>query len=211
MTFLSRIRGVGDRGHVALTFDDGPDRQATPQLLDLLASRDVKATFFLIGIQVQDDPGLAKEIAAAGHEIAVHGWLHRCLLYRTPRATHKDITAAHELIGDVTGAALRWYRPPYGVLTWPAYSAARRLGLTPVLWTAWGRDWSARATPESVFRTVTGSLRGGGTVLLHDSDRFAATGSWRSMLGAVPLLLDECEHRGLSVGPLGEHGLKTAS
>ncbi|MEV4314963.1 polysaccharide deacetylase family protein [Actinocrispum sp. NPDC049592] len=207
MTFLKRLRGVGDPTHVALTFDDGPDRQATPQLLDLLASRGVTATFFLIGIQVRDDPGLAKEIAAAGHEIAVHGWEHRCLLYRSPRATHQDIAAAHELIGEVIGAPLQWYRPPYGVLTWPAYSAARRLGLTPVLWTAWGRDWSARATPTSVFRTVTRSLRGGGTVLLHDSDRFASPGSWRSMLGAVPLLLDECERRGLTVGPLGEHGL----
>ena len=91
-------------------------------------------------------------------------------------------------------------------MTAGTYLACRRLGLTPVLWTAWGEDWRARATSRSVHDTVARDLYGGGTVLLHDSDCTSATGSWRTTLGALPRLLDTCDERGLSVGPLRHHG-----
>jgi hypothetical protein len=93
------------------------------------------------------------------------------------------------------------------VLTTATVVAATRLDLIPVLWTAWGRDWSRTATPTSVLNTVTGQLRGGGTVLLHDSDCTSAPGSWKNTLSALPPLLDHCDRHGWSVGPLGEHGL----
>jgi peptidoglycan/xylan/chitin deacetylase (PgdA/CDA1 family) len=105
----------------------------------------------------------------------------------------------------VTGQRPRWYRPPYGVLTTAALYACRRLDLTPVLWTAWGRDWEASATPESIRGTVIGKLRGGGTVLLHDSDCTSAPDSWRRTLGALPALLDDIRAYGLTVGPLAAH------
>jgi hypothetical protein len=85
--------------------------------------------------------------------------------------------------------------------------AARRLGLTPVLWTCWGYDWTSRATARSVLRTVVKDLAGGGTILLHDSDHAASVGAWRSTLGALGPLLNECERRGLRVGPLAEHAV----
>ncbi|WP_198171267.1 polysaccharide deacetylase family protein [Actinoplanes awajinensis] len=88
-----------------------------------------------------------------------------------------------------------------------ALLGARRLGLTPVLWTAWGRDWTASATPDSVFRAVRRGLSGGGTILLHDSDHSAAPGAFESMLGALPAILVRCRARGFAVGPLHEHGL----
>ena len=86
-------------------------------------------------------------------------------------------------------------------------AAGRRLGLTPVLWTTWGRDWEARATPERVLRTLTPQLRGGGTILLHDSDCTSAPGSWRNTLGALDGLIDLIEDAGHTLGPLREHGL----
>lgn len=86
-----------------------------------------------------------------------------------------------------------------------AHLAARRLGLTPVLWTWWGEDWTARAIPDSVHRTLVRDLRGGGTILLHDSDCTSAPGAWRSALGALPRILDACQERGPTVGPLREH------
>jgi peptidoglycan/xylan/chitin deacetylase (PgdA/CDA1 family) len=206
---LPRLRGIGSDHHIALTFDDGPDPRSTPHFLDLLRERGVHATFFMVGEQLSHNRRLGKEIAAAGHEIAVHGWHHRNVLTRGSAAVYDDIASAHDLIADVTGTQPRWYRPPYGVLSWPALSAAQRLGMTPVLWTAWGRDWTARATPASVFQTTARGLRGGATILLHDSDRYAAVGSWRATLGAVALLLDECERRQLSPGPLRTHGLES--
>jgi peptidoglycan/xylan/chitin deacetylase (PgdA/CDA1 family) len=204
---LPRLRGIGLPDHVALTFDDGPDPRSTPRFLDVLRERGVKATFFMVGEQLSRNPALGAQIAAEGHEVAVHGWHHRNLLGRGRRATYDDLAAACDLIADVTGEVARWYRPPYGILSRPALSAVQRLDLSPVLWTCWGRDWTARATPESVLRAVNRGMRRGATVLLHDSDRYAAVGSWRATLGALPALLDECEQKRLRVGPLAEHGV----
>jgi peptidoglycan/xylan/chitin deacetylase (PgdA/CDA1 family) len=203
---FGRLSGEGDPRHVALTFDDGPDPDATPAVARVLGERAVTATFFLLGQMVAKAPGLAADLAAAGHEIGVHGWEHRYLTMRGPRATLDDIRRATDLIGSATGTAPRLFRPPYGVLTGGALLAARQLGLTPVLWGTWGREWSAGATPASVYRSLTARLHGGVTVLLHDSDCTSPPGSSRAALGALPLLLDECARRGLSVGPLGQHG-----
>ncbi|MYR88676.1 polysaccharide deacetylase family protein, partial [Streptomyces sp. SID685] len=85
--------------------------------------------------------------------------------------------------------------------------AARRAGLRPVLWSAWGKDWRADATPRSVHALVTAQLRGGGTILLHDSDRQSAPGCWRAALDALPGIVGDCREAGLAVGPLGEHGI----
>jgi peptidoglycan/xylan/chitin deacetylase (PgdA/CDA1 family) len=205
---LPRLRGIGSAHHVALTFDDGPDPRSTPRFLDLLKRRDVRATFFVVGEQLATNPFLGKEIAAAGHEIAVHGWHHRTIFGQRPGGIYDELARVCDLVAGVTGTEPRWYRPPCGVLSWPALSASQRLGLTPVLWTSWGRDWTSAATVESVFRTASRGLRGGSTILLHDSDRYAAVGSWRAALGAVALLVDECERRRLRAGPLREHGLE---
>ncbi|HKT01493.1 MAG TPA: polysaccharide deacetylase family protein, partial [Rugosimonospora sp.] len=199
------LAGIGRPDHVALTFDDGPHPLSTPRFLDLLDRMSVRATFFLLGQWANNAPGLVKEIAASGHEIAVHGYQHRCLIARGPRGTYDDLARARDVISAAADQPVSWFRPPYGVLTGSTLVAARRLGLTPVLWTAWGRDWSAKATADSVYRTVTADLDGGGTILLHDSDVTSAPGSWRATLGAVPRLVRECRERGLAVGPLAEH------
>ncbi|MDT0467762.1 polysaccharide deacetylase family protein [Streptomyces gibsoniae] len=206
-TAMPRLAGQGRPDHVALTFDDGPDHLATPHFLALLEARGIHATFFLLGSMLARSPGLAKEMAAAGHEIAVHGWHHRPLLVRGPRATYDDLARARDAVADVTGRPPTLFRPPYGVMTTAGHLACRRLDLTPTLWTAWGEDWRKRATPRSVEDTVLKDLRGGGTILLHDSDCTSATGSWRTTLRALPRILDTCEARGWQVGPLHEHGV----
>jgi peptidoglycan/xylan/chitin deacetylase (PgdA/CDA1 family) len=202
------LAGQGNPGHVALTFDDGPDPGSTPDFIGVLADRKVRATFFMLGSMVAKSPRLAAEIAAAGHEVGVHGWDHRYLPACSPRATRSDLTRAAELIADVTGTSPRLFRPPYGVLSGPALLTARGLGLTPVLWGAWGREWASGATSESVLQTLLRGLDGGVTVLLHDSGCMSPPGAWQAGLRAVPLLLDECERRGLTVGPVGEHGIQ---
>jgi peptidoglycan-N-acetylglucosamine deacetylase len=206
-TFLPRLDGQGDPRHVALTFDDGPHPRSTPFFLRELDRRGVRATFFLLGSELARSPQLGRDIAAAGHEIALHGWHHRRLVWYGPRRTRDELTRARDLIAETTGTPPRWFRPPYGVLSGAALLTARRLELTPVLWTCWGWDWSRSSTPDSVYDTVFRGLTGGGTVLLHDSDAHAALGAWKSTLGALPRVLDECARRGWSVGPLAEHGV----
>ncbi|MBB5826467.1 polysaccharide deacetylase family protein [Micromonospora carbonacea] len=204
--FLPRLDGAGPPGRIALTFDDGPDPESTPRFLDVLAAHRTRATFFVLGTMLVRSPWLAADLVAGGHEVAVHGWEHRNLLGRGPLATYRDLARTRALVEAATGRAPRFFRPPYGVLTGPALLASARLGLTPVLWTRWGRDWTAAATPDSVFDTVTARLAGGDTVLLHDADCAAAPGAWRATLAALPRLLAECRRRGWTVGPLGAHG-----
>jgi peptidoglycan-N-acetylglucosamine deacetylase len=200
------LAGVGRPDQVAITFDDGPDPVSTPRFLDLLAARDVRATFFLLGFMIRRAPtSLVRDIVACGHEIGVHGTDHRNLLLRGPAATRDDLARTRDLIGEITGSAPRWYRPPYGVLTTSAALAAQALQLRPVLWTTWGWDWTRRATTESVQRSVCRHLGGGGTVLLHDADCTSAPGSWRATLGAVPGILDECDRRGWQTSVLSDH------
>ncbi|GAA3835198.1 polysaccharide deacetylase family protein [Streptomyces coacervatus] len=208
---MPRLAGQGRPDHIALTFDDGPDPLSTPHFLRALEARGIRATFFLLGSMLVRTPGLAQEMAAAGHEIGIHGWHHRALLLRGPRATHDDLARARDLVAQVTGELPRLFRPPYGVMTTSTHLACRRLGLTPVLWTAWGEDWRSRATPRSVHDTVTRDLRGGGTILLHDSDCTSAPGSWCTTLAALPRILDTCAAHDWHTGPLRDHGTPRAS
>ncbi|MFD2415443.1 polysaccharide deacetylase family protein [Amycolatopsis pigmentata] len=122
-----------------------------------------------------------------------------------PRRVHDDLARACDVIENASHHRPQWIRAPYGVFSGASLLAARRLGLTPVLWTCWGYDWTRRATGASVTRTVLKDLRGGGTILLHDSDHAASAGSWRSALAALNPILDACAARGLRVGPLAEH------
>jgi peptidoglycan/xylan/chitin deacetylase (PgdA/CDA1 family) len=204
-TLTPGLAGWGDPGHVALTFDDGPHPEATPRVLAVLDRYEVRATFFVLGRELARTPALGRALAERGHEVAVHGWDHRCLLRHGPAAVHDDLARTADLVHRTTGRPPRWLRAPYGVFTGAALLAAHRLRLTPVLWTCWGFDWTRRATPTSVAATVLRGLAGGGTILLHDSDVAAAPGSWRSALGALPHVLDHCRGHGLSVGPLAEH------
>jgi peptidoglycan/xylan/chitin deacetylase (PgdA/CDA1 family) len=202
------LAGLGHPGHVALTFDDGPDPASTPYVLDLLGELRVRATFFLLGEEVRRYPDVARETAARGHELAVHGWTHSRPWRPAPLRDLTETARAAAQVRRATGTAPVWYRPPYGILTGGRWAAARRCGLRPVLWTAWGRDWTADATATSVLTTVRRDLYGGGTVLLHDTDRTASPDSWRATLAALPALIGHCRTAGWEVGPLGDHGVR---
>ncbi|HEV2311393.1 MAG TPA: polysaccharide deacetylase family protein [Acidimicrobiia bacterium] len=202
-----RLVGWGRSDHVALTFDDGPDPASTPAFLAELDRLGWHATFFLLGRMTRQAPSLAAEIVAAGHEVGVHGDDHRSMLSRGPISVRREIARTTDVVADAAGVAPRWFRPPFGALSYGALSGARRAGLDTVLWTSWGRDWRAEATPESVLADVLRRDVAGGTVLLHDSDCESAPGSWHAALGALAPLAEHLQERDLTVGSLGEHGL----
>lgn len=199
------LAGVGRPEHLALSFDDGPDPLSTPPILDELDRLGWKATFFLLGTMVRAAPSLAAELVVRGHEVGVHGDRHANHLLKPATWTVADVGRAKATIGEATGITPRWFRPPYGALSASSIVAARRHQLQTVLWTAWGRDWRAAATPETVTADVLRGCRPGATVLLHDSDCTSAPGSWRATLGALGPLADAWQQRGLQVGTLGEH------
>ncbi len=187
---LFRIpRTLNSDGGIALTFDDGPHPQGTPAVLDILRDADATATFFLVGEQVERWPRIAADIAAAGHEIALHGYRHRNLLRRTPRGIAADLDRAMAVIAAATDREPGCYRPPYGVFSPAGLAAAQHRGLAPLLWSRWGCDWRACATPQSVARRATRELTPGDVILLHDADHYSCDGSWRTTVAALPLVL----------------------
>jgi peptidoglycan/xylan/chitin deacetylase (PgdA/CDA1 family) len=194
--------GIADRtltgSDYGLTFDDGPHRLGTPAVLEALAARGVRATFFLVGEQVARNPALAGEIVAAGHGIGLHCDRHRNQLRLTPRSVREDIERGAARIEEMTGCAIERYRPPYGIFNAAALALVHRNGWRPLLWTHWGRDWEERATPGSIVaRLVGGPVAEGSVLLLHDADDYSAPGSWRRTAAALPRILDELEGRGL--------------
>jgi peptidoglycan-N-acetylglucosamine deacetylase len=190
-------RTSSGRGY-ALTFDDGPHRQGTPAILEILRREQVRATFFLVGEQVLRNPALAREIADAGHGVGLHCHRHRNLMRLTPAQVREDITRAQESIATHTGLRPELYRPPYGILNASALRLARARGWRTLLWTHWGRDWEARATPASIASSVTDGAGAGAVLLLHDADDYSAPGSWRRTAAALPRVLETLARRGLA-------------
>lgn len=203
--------GIGRAGHVALTFDDGPDAFGTAAVMRTLAAQRWQATFFVLSDQVARSPGIVRELVAEGHELGVHGGSHRNQRELTAAEIRRDIERAYRTVADVAQVRPRWYRPPYGALSPAALRTAKELGMRTVLWTATGRDGRTAATPQSICADITTGRLDGGTIVLHDSDCASDPGSWHATVGSLPLLADVLEARGLAVGPLGEHfGLRAA-
>jgi peptidoglycan/xylan/chitin deacetylase (PgdA/CDA1 family) len=181
----------------ALTFDDGPHAQGTPAVLEILARAGVRATFFLVGEQVRRNPALAREIVDRGHGVGLHCDRHRNLLRLTPWQVREDIARALDAIEASSGRSPQLYRPPYGVLNASALRLAAGRGWRTLLWSHWGRDWEAHATPESIASRVTDGVGEGSVLLLHDADDYSAPGSWRRTAAALPIVLEALAERGL--------------
>lgn len=188
---------------VALTFDDGPHPEGTRAILAALERAHARATFFLVGEQVERSPELAAEVAAAGHEIGVHCQQHRNLMRLTPRQVREDLDRAADVIANAAGRELRAYRPPYGILNMAALAYARTAGWEIFLWRRDGKDWDAGATPHSIAARIVRRLAPGDVILLHDGDHYSAADSWRRTAGALELLMRDFEQRGLVTAPLG--------
>jgi peptidoglycan/xylan/chitin deacetylase (PgdA/CDA1 family) len=182
---------------VALTFDDGPHPQGTPIVLEILREAGARATFFLVGEQVERRPTLVAEIVAAGHDVELHCHRHRNALRLTAGQFLEDAERAGAAIEEAGGQEVGDHRPPYGIYSAATLRACRRRGWRPVLWSRWGKDWRGRATADSIARRATRSVGAGDIVLLHDADYYSAPGSWTRTAAALPIILEELGSRGL--------------
>jgi peptidoglycan/xylan/chitin deacetylase (PgdA/CDA1 family) len=182
-------------GGVALTFDDGPHPQGTPDVLSVLEEAGIKATFFLVGEQVERRPALAAEIAGRGHTVALHGYRHRPQPSLGASAVQEDLARGLEAIAQATGAPAVWHRPPYGLYSPAGLEAARERGLKPILWSRWGKDWRRLTTPERIAARVTRDLRPGDVILLHDADFYSSMGSHERTVAALKLIVRELKRQ----------------
>jgi peptidoglycan/xylan/chitin deacetylase (PgdA/CDA1 family) len=158
---------------IALTFDDGPNPRWTPQLLDLLAKYNVRATFFLIGQFAVQQRELVRRTHEGGHLIGNHTWTHPNL-FRTDRPqTRKELDETTNRLQQITGTRVRFFRPPYGFRRPHTLLIARELGMIPVTWNVIGNDWDAPSAEAIVTRvtrlTEKNRRRGDATnLVLHD-------------------------------------------
>jgi len=197
--FPARERLDDDR--VALTFDDGPDPEGTPGVLDALDTAGVKATFFMVGEQVKAAPMLAREVATRGHEIALHGATHRPHRELNPRDSRDEPAYGLGTLEAATARKPRWFRPPYGVFNEHSYEPVRAVGLEPVYWSAWGMDWET-ISAERILDLVERDLEPGAILVLHDSARYAHRPDVSATVEAIPLIVALAAERGLALGPL---------
>ncbi len=163
----------------ALTFDDGPDPDLTPQVLDVLARHQVTSTFCCMGWNVQRHPDLFAQVVDAGHEIGNHGWSHRDLAQFPAAMAAAEIRRSHELLTERSGKPPRWYRPPRGELTGSAVRVAGELGCDVLLWSFYGGP-AGQNTPAEVQANVLRNLLPGAIVDFHDGigrDTFHRGGS----------------------------------
>ena len=156
-----------------------------------------RGTFFLCGEQVERYPGLAREIAAAGHTVALHGHRHRNALRLPPRAFVADLERGIAVLEDELGSRPSLYRPPYGIFSFPAIAEVRARGLAPLLWSRWGHDWRSDRTPKQIAEELSGDLVDGDVLLLHDADHYSHPGCWRGTVAALPEVLERIEAAGL--------------
>jgi peptidoglycan-N-acetylglucosamine deacetylase len=192
---LAIQRTLPGAGGVAITFDDGPHPEGTPAVLEILDAANIRATFFLVGEQVERRPELAREIVARGHQVALHGHRHRPQPALPGRVIGDDLARGADAIERATGIRLVWHRPPYGLYSSAGLEAVRRRGLKPLLWSRWGKDWRRFTTPGRIAHRASANLRAGDVILLHDADFYSSTGSHRRTAEALKLIVRELKRQ----------------
>lgn len=165
---LGTVRRVHtDMPVLALSFDDGPDPTQTPRVLDVLAAHEGRATFFMLLARARRHPALVAEVAAQGHEVALHGVDHRSLAGQPRRAVASVLGSAAAELATIAGRRVELFRPTYGAQSIGSYLGARAAGLACVTWDVDSQDWRGDDV-HSVSSTVIEAARPGSIVLLHD-------------------------------------------
>ena len=184
----------GDAREIALTFDDGPNDAATPQLLEVLARHGVRATFFIIGGFALQRPELVRAVAAAGHLIGNHTMSHPKLSVTPAARVRQELVECSAVLEDITGAAVKFFRPPFGARRPAVLRIPRELGLVPVMWNVTGYDWEPIGAEKILAKLNAGIARNGSAsrgsnLLLHDGGHRAMGSPRMDTVRAVERLL----------------------
>ncbi len=197
----------GPHSHLAsITFDDGPSATYTPQILDVLKDKGVKATFFVVGDHVRKYPDVARRIVAEGHDIGNHTYSHRDLVGVTRQLVLNQLGAADKAIREVTGAETSLFRPPRGLFSQAVRGVVvDELGYQIVMWTVSSLDWRS-PSPARIARRVRHHIRPGGIVLFHDSGSWIRRegGTRANTVAALPVVIDELRASGYRLLPVSE-------
>ena len=203
---FGRVVHRGPRGtdRIALTFDDGPG-PSTPAVLDALRDAGARATFFVLGRQVERHPELVRRIAADGHELASHGYDHGILVFRGLAHVADQLRRTERAIADAAGpeSLSRIFRAPHGFRGPATALAAMRAGYRVAGWTTGVFD-SDLPGADVIAARVAHDLAPGAIVLLHDADGWQPGASRAQTAEAIPAICAAVRDRGLEPVPLGE-------
>jgi peptidoglycan/xylan/chitin deacetylase (PgdA/CDA1 family) len=189
---------------VALTFDDGPHPDSTPRILEVLARKDVKAAFFLIGSQAQRWPGLVRELVEAGHAVGNHSFSHHHFgIFRVGGYWRREIAMAAEVIEDAAGVRPAWFRPPMGFKHRHVLKAARLEGHTVITYTRRALD-GVPTTPGRIVERLAPAARPGDILTLHDGVDPHYPHPRTATREALPAVIDGLRARGLFLSRLDE-------
>ncbi len=191
-------------GAIALTFDDGPHPEGTPAVLAELDRLGMRATFYVVAAQARRCPQVLGDIVAAGHELGLHGGRHLPHALVPPLVLERELARAQAEIEALAGVELHSLRAPFGAASLSTLRFARQSGMSLVGWSRWGRDWERRATPAAIARRVATGVTAGDILLLHDSDAYSASGSWRRTLAALPQIAELLGAAGVRATTVGE-------
>ncbi|MFB7507302.1 polysaccharide deacetylase family protein [Streptomyces broussonetiae] len=187
---ILRISGRGR--HMMLTFDDGPNPDYTPHILDTLAKYDVRAMFFLCGECVVENKKLVARMADEGHVVGNHTWTHPLLTTLDRREIHDEMKSTSDAIEESYGERPQWFRAPYGAWNRAAFQLGAEMGMEPMAWTVDTTDWMTPGTSTIIDRVESGAAPGV-VVLSHDAggDRSQTVHAIREWL---PHLIDSGYH-----------------
>lgn len=161
-------RGNDDEKIIALTFDDGPDKDFTPQVLDILKKNDIKATFFVVGENVGWNPEILKRQYEEGHEIGNHTFTHINVSKRRYEDIYKEINDTQEAVKKVIGEEPKLFRPPYRAISKDMCNIIKKKDMNIILWSNLDpRDWSNPGV-NYIVDTITSKVQNGTIILLHD-------------------------------------------
>jgi peptidoglycan-N-acetylglucosamine deacetylase len=186
---------------LALTFDDGPNPDATPAILDALAQARIPATFFILGRHAERWPALVRRVHEEGHAIGNHGYYHRKLHFKGPGYVRKDLSRGADTIAQACGAHPALYRAPHGFRSPWVNAVARSLGERVIGWSLGVWDSDRPGVEEIVRRTVAGA-RPGSILLLHDGDGYDPAGDRRQTAQAIPAIVMRLSERGYRFVPV---------
>lgn len=187
-------KGLGTNPRVCLTFDDGPDQRYTPEVLKILRELQVPAVFFLVGAKSERLPDLVKKIESEGHQIGSHTYYHRHAYLLSPWKSIVTIRRGRQVIEEITGKPLRWFRPPWGALNLFQYHFLRHSGLQIVLWSVNGCDWEKKTGASGIFERITKRIKPNSIIVLHDSG--GEPGAPENTVAALPDIIKELKNEG---------------
>lgn len=194
-------RGPRDARVIALTFDDGPDPDYTPEVLRTLARYHARATFFLVGKRALAAPEVVKAIVNDGHDVGNHSWSHRHLWWSSPSQTREEVSKGALVLSELTGRPVRFFRPPWGMVNLALFPTLRRLKLRCVFWSIQPEGLRPSAPIEQV-EYVLNNAHPGAIVDLHDAE--GLSGAPQRLLAALPQLIERLTGEGYALVSLGE-------